>query len=116
MVWKSVIPNSAVHEASPPYTKGRQSLFPIPFCLGDWAGPLIGGTPNLGSVISAALEKQGKTVVCEIWCYHSGDDKDSSLLDVLDLADGGKFLWKASNYWPIDMVSHFRRLESSKEY
>lgn len=57
----------------------------------------MGGTPNLGSVISAALEKQGKTIVYEIWHYHSGDDKDSSLLEVLDLADGGKLLWKASN-------------------
>ena len=52
----------------------------------------MGGTPNLGSVISAALEKEGKTIVCEILCYHSGDDKDSSLLEVLDLADGGKLL------------------------
>jgi len=52
----------------------------------------MGGTPNLGSVISAALEKQGKTTVCEILHYHSDDDKDSSLLEVLDLADGGKLL------------------------
>ena len=52
----------------------------------------MGGTPNLGSVISAALEKQGKTIVCEVRCYHSGDDKDSSLLEVSDLADGDKFL------------------------
>jgi len=76
----------------------------------------MGGTPNLGSVISAALEKQGKAIVCEIWHYQSGDDKDSSLLEVLGLADGGKLLWKAGSYWPIDMVSHFRQLESSKEY
>jgi hypothetical protein len=52
------IPNSAVHEASPPYTKGRQSISPIPLCFAGLAGPAVGGTPCPASVISAALEKQ----------------------------------------------------------
>jgi hypothetical protein len=52
----------------------------------------MGGTPSPGSVISAALNKQGETIVCEILGYHSGVDKDSHLFGFLDLAGRGKLL------------------------